>query len=74
MSIGVVIPAYKSADTLARTINSCLPHVNPHDIIVVFDGPDPKAEQIAQDASDKIRIVVMEAQSGAPVCRTKGSR
>ena len=72
MSIGVVIPAYKSADTLARTINSCLPHMNPHDMIVVFDGPDPKAEQIARDASDKIRIVVMEAQSGAPVCRNEG--
>lgn len=72
MSVSVVIPAYNSADTLARTIRSCLPHVNPGDIIVVFDGPDEKAEQIAREVSDEIRIVVMEERSGAPVCRNEG--
>ncbi len=72
MSVGIVIPAYNCADTLARTINSCLPHVNPLDIVVVFDGPDPKAEQIARGLSDEIRIVVLEAKSGAPVCRNEG--
>lgn len=72
MTVGVVIPAYKSADTLARTINSCLPHVDPRDIIVVFDGPDAKAEQIARGLSDDIRIVVLDERSGAPVCRNEG--
>ena len=72
MSIGVVIPAYNSAATLARTLNSCLPHVDPHDIIVVFDGPDPEAEQVARDASGEIRIIVLDARSGAPVCRNEG--
>ena len=72
VSIGVVIPAYNSVDTLARTINSCLPHVDPYDIVVVFDGPDEAAEKIARDASDEIRILTLDERSGAPVCRNEG--
>lgn len=72
VTIGVVIPAYRSADTLARTIASCLPHVDPHDIIVVLDGPDDEAEKAARATSAGLRILVLPRQSGAPVCRNEG--
>lgn len=72
MTIGVVIPAYRSADTLARTIGSCLSHVEPHDIVVVLDGPDDAAEDAARKASPGLRILVLPRHSGAPVCRNEG--
>ncbi|MCC2107175.1 MAG: glycosyltransferase [Hyphomicrobiales bacterium] len=72
MSIGIVIPAYRSADTLGRTIRSCLPHVDPRNIVVVLDGPDDDAEKAAREASRGSRILVMPQNCGAPVCRNEG--
>lgn len=72
MSIGVVIPAYRSADTLGRTIRSCLPHVEARDIVVVLDGPDDEAEKAARQASGDLRILIMPRNCGAPVCRNEG--
>ena len=72
MSVGVVIPAYRSADTLSRTIRSCLPHVDPYNIVVVLDGPDGEAEQAARETSNRLRILTMPKNCGAPVCRNEG--
>ncbi|MFV0281418.1 MAG: glycosyltransferase family 2 protein [Rhodoblastus sp.] len=72
MSIGVVIPAYRCADTIARTIGSCLPHVGAQNIIVAFDGPDEAAERAVRAVSDELRILVLPNRSGAPACRNAG--
>ena len=69
MSIGIVIPAYRSAETLGRTIRSCLPHVEARDIVVVLDGPDDEAEKAARQASGDLRILIMPRNCGAPVCQ-----
>lgn len=72
MSVSIVIPAYRAAATLARTIESCRSTVRPRDIIVVLDGADEQLEQIARDAAENIRVVVRPEPSGAPACRNAG--
>lgn len=72
VSVSVVIPAYRAASTLKRTVASCLPSTDPHNIIVVLDGPDPELETVARSCAKGIRVVVLPMQSGAPACRNIG--
>jgi len=71
-AVSVVIPAFRAAGTLKRTIDSCLADVAPHDIVVVLDGADAALEQVARSSVDGVRVVVLPAQSGAPTCRNVG--
>ena len=75
MSLGdvsIVIPAFRASDTLGRTVESCLPHVRPHDLIIVIDGPDAELEQVARDCAPGARILAQPQGRGAPACRNLG--
>ena len=71
-ALSVVIPAYRAAATLKRTVDSCLVELAPEDIIIVLDGADAALEAVARSCAEGVRVVVLPAQSGAPVCRNVG--
>lgn len=70
--IGVVIPAFRAATTIARTLHSALADVAPDRIAVVLDGPDATLETAARAVSADIRVVVLPHKQGAPACRNLG--
>ena len=70
--ISIVIPAYRAAATLARTVESCLPYVAPRHIIIVLDGPDREMEQVALSCASGVRVFMMPRSRGAPHCRNHG--
>ena len=70
--ITVVIPAYRAAATIGRTLDSCLRSLHPEQIIAVLDGPDPDMEEAIHAASPDIPVHVLPAGSGAPACRNFG--
>lgn len=70
--ISIVIPAFRAAATLARTVESCLPYIAPRRIIVVIDGPDRELEKVALSCAPGVRIFVMPRSHGAPFCRNYG--
>ena len=70
--ISIVIPAFRAAATLARTVESCLTHVSPRQIVIVIDGPDPALEAAALACAGGVRIFVLPQACGAPVCRNFG--
>jgi glycosyltransferase involved in cell wall biosynthesis len=59
MRVSVVIPAYKAAGTICRTIDSVLAQTHPaHEIIVVDDGsPDDQVEVIRQAYADRVLVI-----------------
>ncbi len=59
MRVSVVIPAYKAAGTICRTIDSVLAQTHPaHEIIVVDDGsPDDQVEVIRQTYSERVLLI-----------------
>ena len=71
-SLSVVIPAFRAAGTLKRTLTSCLEEIAPSDIIVVLDGPDTALEEVARSCDDAVRVLVLPTPGGAPVCRNVG--
>lgn len=70
--MSIVIPAFRAETTLKRTVESCLPEVAPEQIIIVLDGPDAALERVARSSPAGVQVVVLPAQSGAPVCRNTG--
>jgi len=59
MRVSVIIPAYKAAGTICRTIDSVLAQSHPaHEIIVVDDGsPDDQAELIQRTYGDRVVLI-----------------
>jgi glycosyltransferase involved in cell wall biosynthesis len=71
MKFSVVIPCYKSADTLAKCIGSILDQdFKDYEIICVFDGPDKKAQAIAE-SFDNVKVEVIE-HGGVQKARNHG--
>lgn len=75
-SISVVIPAYNRANTIRRCLDSVLAQtVSPLEIIVVDDRSTDETVQIVQNYTDpKVRIIILEKNSGAQVARNRGIR
>lgn len=72
MELSVVIPAYRSEQTIKRTIDSALAEgVAPEDIIVVEDGVfDDTASVVA--ACKGVRLITLAENRGAPAARNVG--
>lgn len=70
--VSIVIPAFRAANTIRRTVESCLPHVAAQNIIVVVDGPDAALEKAALDCAKGVRVFVQAKPRGAPACRNFG--
>lgn len=67
ISIGVVVPAYRSAGTVAATLDALAAQtVAPTDAIVVVDGPDPATEAAVRDHSSGIEVVTLPVNTGGP--------
>lgn len=59
MQVSVIIPAYKAAGTICRTIDSVLAQTHPaHEIIVVDDGsPDDQVPVIQRTYGDRVFLI-----------------
>lgn len=69
----VVIPAYNAANTLARTIESCLRQSHPpYEIIVIDDASNDATRQIAEDYGARINYIRLPKNSGSSVARNTG--
>lgn len=69
----VVIPAFNSARTLARAIDSVLLQTWPaHEIIVVDDGSGDDTATVAQAYGDRI-VLVQQSNAGVSAARNKGA-
>lgn len=66
-----VIPAYRSAETIGRTVNSALQEGRGSPVIVVFDGPDREAQQRLPHAKN-LKVVIRPENRGACVTRNIG--
>ena len=65
--IGVVIPAHRSQDVLAATLDRVATQtVAPQSVIVVIYGPDPETESAARSAAIDCEILVLPEGSGGP--------
>jgi hypothetical protein len=69
----VIIPAYNSAGTLARAIESVLVQSWPaHEIIVVDDASMDTTRQVAASYGDRVRYLRRERNSGVSAARNYG--
>lgn len=71
VSVSVVIPAFRAAATLRRTVESCLATLSPSQVVIVLDGPDAEMEHVAR-SFPAVQVVVLPVNQGAPVCRNAG--
>jgi glycosyltransferase involved in cell wall biosynthesis len=70
----VIIPAYNSAATLARAIESVRAQTWPaHEIIVVDDGSSDDTASVAESFGDAIRLI-RQPNSGVAAARNAGAR
>lgn len=67
MPLGTVIPAYRSAATIAATLDALAAQtVAPAATIVVVDGPDPATEAAIRAHPSRIEVVVLPENTGGP--------
>jgi len=73
-SVSAVIPAYNSAETIARAVNSALAQTcRLLEIIVVDDGSaDDTAKIVGRYADRGVRLVRLDSQGGASAARNAG--
>lgn len=72
-SFSVIIPAFNSAATLARAIESVQSQTWPaHEIIVVDDGSTDATAKVARHYGDAVRLI-QQANSGVSVARNAGA-
>ena len=63
--IGVVIPSYKSGESLRWTLDSIAAQsLKPDEVCVVFDGEDPVGEAVVRDHAVVTETIVREECSG----------
>ena len=68
----VIIPAYNSAATLARAVESVFAQSWPaHEIIVIDDGSTDNTLQVARKFGDKVRVI-QQANAGVSTARNRG--
>lgn len=73
ISFSVVIPAYNSVATIARSIDSCLQQTYaPAEIIVVDDNSSDATADAIAGYGDKIKYIRLHTNVGAAVARNKG--
>jgi glycosyltransferase involved in cell wall biosynthesis len=73
VSVSVVIPAFNSADTLARAIDSARAQVYASDeIIVVDDGSADATRDIAKGYGGELRVICLPKRRGAAGARNVG--
>ena len=73
VTFSVIIPAYNSAATLARAIDSVLAQTCPaHEIIVVDDGSADDTLQLAQGYGAPVRVI-HQSNAGVSVARNRGA-
>jgi glycosyltransferase involved in cell wall biosynthesis len=69
----VIIPAYNSAVTLAKAVESVIEQSWPaHEIIVIDDGSTDNTLQVARKFGDRIRLI-QQSNSGVSVARNRGA-
>ncbi len=69
----VIIPAYNSAATLAKAVESVIEQSWPaHEIIVIDDGSTDNTLQTIRQFGDRIQII-QQANSGVSVARNRGA-
>ncbi len=67
ISIGVVVPAYRSASTIVATLDAISSQtVSPADAIVVVDGLDGATQAAARSHASGIEVVVLPENTGGP--------
>lgn len=72
MELSVVIPSYRSAGTIKRTIESAIAEgVAPEDIIVVEDGQFDDTASVVGTCKG-VRLITLEQNGGAPAARNVG--
>lgn len=69
----VIIPAYNSAATLARAVESILAQSWPaHEIIVIDDGSTDDTLQVARGFADRVRVL-HQSNAGVSIARNRGA-
>jgi glycosyltransferase involved in cell wall biosynthesis len=69
----VIIPAYNSAATLARAVESVLQQSWPvHEIIIIDDGSSDDTLDVARGFGDPVRVI-HQANAGVSVARNRGA-
>lgn len=72
--VTIVVPIYNKADTLSRTVNSCLVQKHLHEIILVDDGSTDGSTELAEEIAaehDNIRLI-KQANAGVAHARNAG--
>jgi hypothetical protein len=73
VTFSVIIPAFNSAATLARAVDSVLGQTWPaHEIIVVDDGSSDDTRRLAEDYGDAVRVI-HQPNAGVSVARNRGA-
>ena len=69
----VIIPAYNSAATLARAVESVFAQSWPaHEIIVIDDGSIDETLQVAREFGDKVQVI-HQPNAGVSTARNRGA-
>jgi glycosyltransferase involved in cell wall biosynthesis len=73
MLVSVVMPARNAAETVGNSIRSALNQTyRPLEIVVVDDGSTDATREIVQAFGDDVRLVRLDAHSGASAARNAG--
>ena len=69
----VIIPAYNSATTLTRAVESVLCQSYPaHEIIVIDDGSTDNTTEVARGFGEQVRLL-RQANAGVSAARNRGA-
>src|SRR5262245_33960402 len=73
VTVSVVLPAFNSADTLARAIDSARAQIYaPEEIIVVDDGSTDAIRDIVKSYRDELTFICLPERRGAAGARNAG--
>jgi glycosyltransferase involved in cell wall biosynthesis len=74
--VSVVIPTFNRPQLVTRAVHSALAQTLENvEVIVVVDGPDaPSVAALASIGDDRLRVIELDRQQGAPNARNVGAR
>ena len=73
VTFSVIIPAFNSAATLTRAVDSVLGQTWPaHEVIVVDDGSSDDTRSLAEGYGDAVRVIY-QSNAGVSVARNRGA-